>query len=176
MNETELIDDLKPIDPVDTGKPYQAVRLFASLLCGVLLILSAFCYMDILRFLNQYVEWRAKLLLGAESLHGMVSMFCIGSIPVIAYNCRSKRAVAYTITTYLFPLVLAAVLFVTFLLLGMELLIAIAPGLGNSLMPQVMIVPPFSAFFDLVFISAVLLSFLVLKIAFRKRKAYLHKQ
>ncbi|MNJ91979.1 hypothetical protein D3C87_96340 [compost metagenome] len=173
MNESELIDDLVPIEP---KKANQSVRIFASLFCGLLLILSAFCYKDIIWFLNQYAEWRGKILLGAESLHGMVSMFCIGSIPVIAYNSRSKRAAAYTITTYLFPFMLAVVLFVAFLLLGMELLFALAPGFGNSLMPQVMVIPPFSAFFDLLFIAVAILNLLTLKLVFRKRKSYLHKQ
>lgn len=170
MNDSELIDDLKPVDPVDPGKPYHPVRLFSSLLCGVLLILTAFCYMDIVRFLNHYAELRGKILLGAESLHGMVSVFCIGSIPVIAYNCRSKKAAAYTLNTYILPLILAAIFFVVFLLLGMELLFAISPGLGNSLMPGVMVVPPFSAYLDLVFIGAALLSFGTLKMIFRKRR------
>lgn len=173
MQESELIDSP---EPADLKKPNQSVRIFASLICGLLLILAAFSYMDIIWFLNQYAEWRGKVLLGAESLHGMVSLACIGSIPVIAYNCRDKKAAAYTIGTYLFPLFLAAVLFVVFLLSGMELLFAISPGLNNSLMPEVMIIPPFSAFLDLLFVSAALLTLLTLKLAFRKRSGYLHKQ
>ncbi|MNJ84707.1 hypothetical protein D3C87_21660 [compost metagenome] len=167
MNESELIDDLNPVAPKSTDR---AVRRLVSILSVLILILAAFCYMDIVGFLNTYAGLRGKILLGAESLHGMVSTFFIASIPAIAYNCRDKKATDYTIISYLPPLILTSVLFVVFLILGMELLFVIPSGLNNSLMPGVMIVPPFSFFFDLLFISASLMSFLVLKVSFKKRR------
>jgi hypothetical protein len=88
MNESELIDDLKPIAPKNTD---HSVRILVSILSVSIIILAAFCYMDILWSLKKYAELRGKILFGSESLHGMVSAFFTASIPVIAYNCRDKK-------------------------------------------------------------------------------------
>ncbi|MGV3611277.1 MAG: hypothetical protein ACO1N0_10035 [Fluviicola sp.] len=166
MNNSELIDDLNPAAPKGRDK---SVRRLVSILSVLLLVLSAFCYMDIVELLNTYAGLRGRVLLGSESLHGMVSSFFIAGIPAIAYNCRDKKAGDYTIRTYLPPLVFATILFVGFLLLGMELLFAISRSLHNSLMPHVMVVPP-SAYLDLMFIFSPLLSLLILKISYRKKR------
>ncbi|MDF3026125.1 MAG: hypothetical protein K0S23_432 [Fluviicola sp.] len=167
MNESELIDDLKPIAPKSTD---HSVRIVVSILSVSIIVLAAFCYMDILWCFKKYAEVRGRVLIGAESLHGMVSAFFTASIPAIAYNCRNKKAIDYTPVTYLIPLVFATVLFIVFLVLGMELLLVISPELSNLLIPQRIVAPPFSFFFDLLFIFAALISFLTLKLVFRKKK------
>lgn len=164
MNDSELIDDLNPKVPKGRDR---SVRRLVSILSILLLVLSAFCYMDIVALLNTYAGLRGKILIGGESLHGMVSSFFIAGIPAIAYNCRDKKAGDYTVRTYLPPLVFATILFVGFLVLGMELLFS--QSLQNSLMPDVMVVPP-SAYLDLMFISAPLLSLLILKLSYRKKQ------
>lgn len=168
MNSELIDEDLNRLNPKSTDD--QSVRRLVSVLSVLILILAPFCYMDIVDFLNTYAELRGKILLGAESLHGMVSTFFIASIPAIAYNCKDKKSIDYTMTSYLPILILTSVLFVVLLILGMELLFVISSGLGNSLMPGVMIVPPFSFFFDVLFISTSLITFSVLKVIFKKRR------
>jgi hypothetical protein len=168
MKESELIDNLKPISPKNTD---HSVRILVSILSILIFILAAFCYMDILWCLKKYAELRGRLLFGAESLHGMASAFFTSGIPAIAYNCRDKRAIDYTLNSYLTPLVIAAALFVVFLILGMEVLFVISPWPVNPLLPKAIIAPPFAFFFDLLFISSALMSFLTLKILFRRKRS-----
>jgi hypothetical protein len=167
MNESGLIDDLKPIAPKSSD---HSVRILVSVLSVSIIILAAFCYMDILWSLKKYAELRGKILFGSESLHGMVSAFFTASIPAIAYNCKDKKAIDYTPVSYLIPLVSAAILFIVLLMLGMELLFVISAEQSNPLLPEGIVFPSFSFFFDLLFIFSALISFLILKLVFRKKK------
>lgn len=162
---TELIDsDFNQLNP---KKENQSVRILSGVLFIVMLPLSAFCYTNIVQFIEDYAAFRDIQLLGAESLHGMVSMFFISAIPVIAYNCLIKRrnSKKNEIVSYLVLLILAAGLFTLFFLLQMELMLEfVRPAQHNPLLPSYnMVIPPFSFCFDLFFIVAALSSFLSLR-------------
>lgn len=160
----ELIDgDFKQLNP---KKENQSVRILSGVLFIVMLPLSAFCYTNIIQFIKGYAAFRETELLGAESLHGMVSMFFISAIPVIAYNCLIKRrnSKKNEIVSYLVLLLLTAGLFTLFFLLQMELMLEFSrPVRQNPFLPSYLVIPPFSFCFDLFFIVAALLSFLSLR-------------
>lgn len=162
--ESELIDgDFNQLNP---KKENQTVRILSGVLFIVMLPLSAFFYANIVQSIEGYAAFRGMQLLGAESLHGMVSMFFISAIPVIAYNCLLKRKSSKKneIVSYLVLLILATGLFILFFLLQIELLLEFArPARQNPLLPSYIVIPPFSFCFDLFFIVAALLSFLSLR-------------
>lgn len=162
--ESELIDS--EFNQLNPKKENQSVRILSGVLFIVMLPLSAFFYTNIVQFIKDYATVRNKDLLGAESLHGMVSMFFISAIPVIAYNCLIKRknSKKNEIVSYLVLLLLAAGLFTLFFLLQMELLLEFArPARQNPLLPSYIVIPPFSFCFDLFFIVAAFLSLLSLR-------------
>ncbi|MNV02499.1 hypothetical protein D3C71_927360 [compost metagenome] len=162
--DSELIDgDLKHLNP---KREHQNVRILSGVLSLLILPVSAFCYTDIVQFIENYAIQRGKYLFGTESLHGMVSSFFISSIPVIAYNCwlKRKRNQKNGIPSYLILLALTAGLFAIFFLIQLELIFEFSrPVTQNPFLPGNMVIPPFSFCFDLFFIIAALFSFLILK-------------
>ena len=162
--DSELIDsDLNRLNPKKENQP---VRILSGVLFIVIFPLSAFCYTDIVWFIENYAIIRGKYLFGAESLHGMVSSFFISAIPVIAYNAwlKRKKVQKNGIVFYLVLLLFTTGLFFLFLILQLELIFEFSrPVIRNPFLPSNIVIPPFSFCFDLFFIVAAFLSFLSMK-------------
>lgn len=163
----KLIDDFHSTEKVKPSNRFVKVIVIVSTL--LFLILSLRYSFQIHIVIGKYYEFRNKLFAVIRT-HSLLNAVTISLIPYMAYHVWTKKSNFVRVRSYLILLLSAMILFVIFLVLGLELILQTGLDYSNSnpLLPSDMLMPRFSHSFILVFFFAAGLSFLSLKLLFRK--------
>ena len=168
--KNQPIDDLSSIRP-DFEKSDPIVKVVAGALCLIALVFSFLCFKDIIALINQYFSYRFKFVIGFE-LYAITVAASISCIPLIAYHAWLRRFKKHGFVPYLILLIITFVLFVAIYLSGLEIIFSF-PKTGinaNPLLPSYAVFSPFRFYFDLLFIFSAGMSFLIMRLLFRKGK------
>jgi hypothetical protein len=164
----QLIDDL------DSLKKEEAKSDLVKILAFALLVLSLFLNVIggkvVLLWIRQFYEFRHKHP-DLISNNLIISALAISIIPLIAYRIWVKIPGFKNWKSYLFILLSAIILFVGFFVSGLELILqtGIDASEYNPLLPSYIFIPRFPFSFSLLFILSAAMSFLTLKLVFRKK-------
>lgn len=164
----KLIDDFHSIKKVKPSNRLVKVIMIVSTL--LFLIISLLYSFQIHAIIGKYYEFRRKLVAVIRT-HSLINAVTISLIPYMAYHVWTKKTSFVKVRSYLLLLLSEVILFVFFLVLGLELILQTGVDYSNSnpLLPSYMLVPRFPYSFISIFFFAALLSFLSLKLIFRKK-------
>jgi hypothetical protein len=162
-----LIDDFDSLNRTEsTNRLVKIVVILSTLLFLILSLLYSF---QIHILLGKYYEFRHKIV-DVIRTNSIINVVSISLIPYLAYHVWIKKASLVKIRSYLLLLFFAIVLFIGFIVLGLELILQTALDYSNSnpLLPTYMLTARFPYSFILLFIFSATMSFLTLKLIFRK--------
>ncbi|WP_430401886.1 hypothetical protein [Fluviicola sp.] len=168
--KNQPIDDLSSIQN-SLQKEDPVVKVVAVTLCLIVFVFSFLCFKDIVAIINHYFSYRFKFVIGFE-LHSISVAVSMLSIPLIAYNTWLRQFKTQGFVPYLILLIGTFVLVSAIYLSGLEIIFYF-PKMGinsNPLLPSYAVFSPFHLYFDLLFFFSVGMSFLIMRLLFRKRK------
>lgn len=162
----QLIDDFDSIKKVKPSNRLVTIVVIVSTL--LFLILSLVYSFQIHLLIGNYYVLRHQLM-DRISTNTIINAVTISLIPYIAYRVWVKKISFMKVRSYLLLLLFEIILFVSFLVLGLELILQTALDYSNSnpLLPTYMNSPRIPYSFILVFVFSIGLSFLTLKLIFR---------
>jgi magnesium-transporting ATPase (P-type) len=161
------------IDHLDSLKKEQPKSHLIKILVFTLIFFSLFLNVVVGNVVHlwivQFYEFRNKFY-NLISVNLVVSALTISIIPFIAYRIWMKVPNFKTWKSYFFLLLSAIILFVGVFVLGLELILQTAVDYQkkNPLLPSYILIPRLPFSFDLLFILSAVMSFLMLKLIFRK--------
>lgn len=169
--EEKPIDDLNAIHP-NFEKSDPVVKVVARSLFLITFIFSLLCFKDIVGLMSEYFSFRGKYVIGFE-LHPPVAAISISSISITSFYLWKKRFQDRGFVPYLLLLTGMLCLSLLICLFGFELLFSWPGSISNvnPFLPSYAVFLPFRLYFDLLFILAIVIPFLILQIFIRKRKS-----
>ncbi len=165
------IDDLNSIHPtIQKSKSDPVVKVIARSLFFIVFVFSLLCFKDLVLLIAQYFSFRTKYVIGFD-LHSFVAALSISSIAITAFYVWKKRFQQSGFVPYLLLLGGMLCLSILICLLGFELAFSLPNSLKNAnpFLPTYAVFPPFRFYFDLLFVLAAVLPFLILQIIIRKK-------
>lgn len=168
--KNQPIDDLSSIQP-DLEASDPVVKVVNGALCIIVFVFSFLCFKDVVGLISNYFSYRYKFVSGFE-LHAIAVAVSILCIPLIAYHTWLRRFKKQGFVPYLILLIVTVILFIAIYLSGLEIIFSL-PKMGinsNPLLPSYAVFSPFRFYFDLLFVFSAGMSFLIMRLIFRKRK------
>lgn len=168
--KNQPIDDLSSIQN-SLQKEDPVVKVVAVALCLIVFVFSFLCFKDIVEIINEYFSYRFKFVIGFE-LHSISVAVSLSSIPIIAYHSWLRRFKMQGFVAYLILLITTFILFSAIYLSGLEVIFYF-PKMGinsNPLLPSYAVFSPFPFYFDLLFVFSAGISFLLMRLLFRRKK------
>lgn len=169
--EENPIDDLNVIHSTVQQKSDPVVKVVARSLFLLAFVFSLLCFSDIIGLISKYFSFRTRYVIGFE-LHSLITAISISSTAITAFYLWKKRFQQSGFMPYLLILTMMLCFLVLICLLGFELMFLLPNSLKNAnpLLPSYAVFPPFGFYFDVLFILAAILPFLILQSFIRKRK------
>lgn len=169
--EENPIDDLNAIHPTAQQKSDPVVKAVARSLFLVAFVFSLLCFPDIIGLISKYFSFRTRYVIGFE-LHSLIAAISISSTAITAFYLWKKRFQQRGFIPYLMILTVMLCFLVLICLLGFEWMFSLPSSLkdANPFLPGYAVFPPFGLYFDVLFILAAILPFLILQIFIRKPK------
>lgn len=167
--EGNPIDDLNVIRPAVQQKSDPVVKVVVRSLFLIAFVFSLLCFSDIISLISKYFSFRTRYVIGFE-LHSPIAAISISSIVITAFYLWKKRFQQRGFIPYLLILTIMLCFSVLICLLGFELMFLLPNSLKNvnPFLPGYAVFPPFRFYFDVLFILAATLPFLILQIFIRK--------
>ena len=170
--DSEVIDKPDLTDAFDSlgiENRKKRVRIISGILFLLILAFSAFCNQEMRQVIHYYCQLRSKWILGSP-IHPIISSFSLSSISIIAYNVWLKSK-TITVLGYLAFFVCTTFLYGVLFVLGTELTFGFSHKAtdDNPLLPSYILSPPVYFAFNLLFIFSALITFLILKLVFRRK-------
>ncbi len=164
----QLVDNF---DSLKTEEPKSGlVKILAFALILFLLFLNIVWGKVIHLWIGQFYEFRNKYP-DFINTNLIINALSISIIPLIAYRIWAKIPSFKKEGSYLLLFLSAIALFVGFFISGLELILqtGIDASEYNPLLPSYIFIPRFPFSFNLLFILSTVMSFLTLKLVFRKK-------
>jgi hypothetical protein len=164
----QLVDNIDSLKTEEPKSHLVKIFVFALILFSIFLNITGGEVIHL--WIGQFYEFRNKFP-NFISTNLIVNTLSISIIPLVVYRIWIKIPSFKNEKSYLLLLLSTIVLFVGFFVLGLEAILQTGVDASeyNPLLPSYMFIPRFSFSFSLLFILSAVMSFLTLKLVFRKK-------